>query len=181
LSYNRIIIAPYPFKGILSGPEVAAEIADACSERFPHASIHKLPLGDGGTGTLDALVGAYEGRIQTAVCTKATGVRSNCRWGLLVDGRGVIESAEVISLASVAETERKPARLTTRGLGELLLHITGEGVTDILIGLGDTATHDCGIGMAAALGYRFLDGQGRPVEPVGESLPDIAGIDGVMV
>jgi glycerate kinase len=172
-----ILIAPYTFKGTMTSSEAADVIAGMIRRLTPHAHLLQLPLGDGGTGTLDALVGGIGGEIRVDRCTQATGTTGKCRWGLLSDGRCVIEAAECIALARVPHDRRSPHRLVTHGLGELVLKALESDVTSMLIGLGDTATHDCGLGMASALGFRFLDRYGNPLSPAGTSLIELDTID----
>jgi glycerate kinase len=173
MTLHSILIAPYAFKGTLT----AAEAADAIASAIPSSpGCRLLPLGDGGAGTLNALVRGIGGEMRLHRCTRAVGDPAECPWGILDDGRAVIEAAGCIALADVPPDERDPSRLTTRGLGELVIEAMAHGCSTIVLGLGDTATHDCALGMASALGYRFLDDRGDPLEPIGASLPNLARI-----
>lgn len=96
-------------------------------------------------------------------------------YGLLPDGGAVVEMAAAAGLPLVQGRE-DPLNATTRGVGELLLDAAGRGARSILLGLGGSCTNDCGIGMAAALGFRFLDGAGAEVEPLAKNLGRIAEI-----
>jgi glycerate kinase len=89
----------------------------------------------------------------------------------------VIEAAQAIALADVPISDRDPSMLSSFPLGELIVAALDADVSALTIGLGDTATHDCGLGVAAALGYRFLGSDGEELEPVGRSLRRIAHID----
>jgi glycerate kinase len=89
----------------------------------------------------------------------------------------VIEAAEMIALADVDRDHRHPATLSSEGLGALILEAISTRPRRMIVGLGDTATHDCGLGIGAALGYRFLDAEGNLLEPVGASLMALASID----
>jgi glycerate kinase len=174
---HSILVAPYAFKGTLTSIEAAEAVAAALMQLQPDLRIIQLPLGDGGSGTLDALVGGSGGEVVVSRSTHADGATKESRWGMLSDGRGVIEAAESIALSGVSADKRHPELLTTAGLGELILNASEMKVTSLLIGLGDTATHDCGLGMASKLGYRFLDDTGEEIEPVGAMLPRLAQID----
>ncbi len=177
MAVRRLLVASYPFKGTLRGAEAAAAMAAGAARHDPRIASRLLPLGDGGAGTLDALLYGGGGSFHTARCTGATGSSLECRWGTTADGTAVIEAAGAIALADVPERLRDPSRLRTTGLGELLLLALRSGATRIAVGLGDTATHDCGLGVGAILGYRFLDRAGRELPPLGRSLPDLAAID----
>jgi glycerate kinase len=172
-----MLIAPYGFKGTLDAAEAAHLIAHVVAGRMPDTERILLPLGDGGRGTTRAIVGARGGAYLTVDATDASGQVKSCTVGVVGD-EGVMEAAEAVALADVPAAMRHPGRLTTRGVGELLLALAGSGSRSISIGLGDTATHDCGIGMASAVGFRFLDERGSLLDPVGESLGRIAAIDG---
>ena len=100
-----------------------------------------------------------------------------CRWGMSPHHEAILEAAEVVPLACVPLHARNPSTLTTLGLGLLLREALRHHPRSVVIGLGDTATHDCGLGIGRALGYRFLDGLGRELAPVGASLPLLAAID----
>jgi len=173
---RRILIASYPFKGTMTALEAAERIGSALREILPDATIDTLPLGDGGSGTLDALVQGTGGRYMTARCHDPFEWPGDRRWGVLGDGSGAIEAAEVVALAAIPEEKRDPERLATRGIGDLMLAATDAGITRLLIGLGDTATHDCGLGIGAVLGYQFLDADGVELPAVGSSLVEIDSI-----
>lgn len=174
---RRVLIAPYGFKGTLSAREAADAIVLGISDALPDAELRTLPLGDGGAGTLDALVAGFGGEYRSAQCADATGTSRQCSWGMTADGTAIIEAARVIALADVPDALRDPSRLSTTGLGELLRHVLQASPAALIIGLGDTATHDCALGIGAALGYRFLDKDGHELVPVGRSLPLITTID----
>jgi glycerate 2-kinase len=174
---HRILVAPLAFKGTLSAADAATIIASQIREARPAWSIAELPLADGGRGTVAALVRARGGKIHMVPCADALGRRIEARWGELPGKVAVIEVAECLALADVHPSRRDPSRLSTAGIGSLLRAIAFAGMREVLIGLGDTSTHDCGIGAAAELGVRFLDRRGFALRPVGRSLPDIATID----
>lgn len=174
---HRILVAPLAFKGTLSAADAAAIIAAEILAARPTWAVAELPLADGGRGTVAALVRARGGRVHVVPCADALGRRIEARWGELPGKVAVIEVAECLALAEVHPSRRDPSRLSTAGIGSLLRAIAYAGMREVLIGLGDTATHDCGIGMAAELGARFLDRRGFPLRPIGRSLGEIATID----
>lgn len=174
---HRILVAPLSFKGTLSAAEAAGVIAAEIRGARPSWLVAQIPLADGGRGTVDALVQARGGRIHRVPCADALGRRIEARWGELPGNVAVIEVAECIGLAAVPSSRRDPSRLSTAGVGSLLRAIAFAGMREVLVGLGDTATHDCGIGLAAELGFRFRDRRGAVLPPIGRSLPAIASID----
>jgi glycerate kinase len=175
---KSVLVAVYPFKGTYTGVEAAEAIARQVRALGAEWHVELRPLGDGGGGTLDALLGRGGMGRRRSMVQGMEGERADVEWGVRMDGTAIIEAARVVGLAGIPRERRDPLGLSTRGIGELLMEAAGEGLREVWIGLGDTATHDCGIGMASALGWRFLDAEGRDVEPIGRSLPSIAAIDG---
>lgn len=174
---HRILVAPLAFKGTLSAADAATIIATEIRGARPTWSVAELPLADGGRGTVAALVRARGGKVHVVPCADALGRRIEARWGELPGKVAVIEVAECLALADVHPSRRDPSRLSTAGVGSLLRAIAFAGMREVLVGLGDTATHDCGIGAASELGVRFLDRRGYALPPIGRSLGDIASID----
>lgn len=175
----RILVAPDKFKGSLTATAAAGAIRRGWSRVFPKARYDLAPLADGGDGFLEALVTSAGGRIE-----KVPGVedalfrRRTVPLGWIDGGKtAVIEMALVCGLAALAPRERKPLKTTTYGLGRLLLHATRKGARRILLGLGGSATNDAGMGLAAALGYQFLDGKGKALSPMGGNLGRVRRID----
>ncbi len=177
MTLTTALLAPYPYKGTLGPADAARAMADGVRRFSTLIGTHALPLADGGSGTLDALIDARGGEIHTLTVPDAAGRRRSCRWGMTGSGDALVEAAEVIALASLPSASRHPASLTTRGVGLLILEALGRRPSSLAIGLGDTATHDCGLGIGALLGYRFLDEYGRGLPPVGASLPRLTTID----
>ncbi|NOY74963.1 MAG: glycerate kinase [Kiritimatiellaeota bacterium] len=173
----KIVIAVDSFKGCLRSPKICAIIADAYSKVFPEAEIVELPLADGGEGTTEALVAALNGTFERIEAAGPLGKPVSARYGVARDGTlAVMEMAEVAGIELLEPNELDPMKTTTRGVGEMLLAAADRGVEEIILGVGGSATVDGGIGMAAALGYRFLDLSGKPVLPGGAGLAEIAEI-----
>ena len=174
----RVVAAPQEFKGSLTARQAAAAIAAGVRRALPDAMIDSLPLADGGPGTLATLVAAAGGRTSFAIVEGPLGAPVLAPWGRIDDGRtAVIEMAEASGLLRVAESRRDPGRAGTYGTGELIRAALDAGVTRILIGVGGSATTDGGAGAAAALGARFLDDDGHPLEPGGAALARLARVD----
>ena len=172
---KRIILAPDSFKGTLSAREVCRVEARAIRRLCPGAEVVELPMADGGEGLVDACCRLTGGTQTTVRVSGPLGDTVEACYGLLPDGGAVVEMAAAAGLPLVQGRE-DPLNATTRGVGELLLDAAGRGARSILLGLGGSCTNDCGIGMAAALGFRFLDGAGAEVEPLAKNLGRIAEI-----
>ncbi|HEL2111335.1 TPA: glycerate kinase [Streptococcus suis] len=169
----RILIAPDSFKESLSAIEVAQAIKQGFSKVYPQASYDLLPLGDGGEGTLDSLTQALGlEKYQTEV-TGPFGDRI-CVDYAMRDGLAVFEMAEIVGLASIPLEKRNPLQVSTRGVGELLVELMQKGANQFFIGIGGSASHDGGIGMAAGLGVKFYDREGQELEAIGANLGKIA-------
>ncbi len=145
---------------------------------IPGATLEIVPMADGGEGTVDALVAATGGRLQTVEVTGPLGEPVRATFGLLGDGQtAAIEMAAASGLALVPRSLRNPAHTTTRGTGELLLAAVAAGARRVILGIGGSATNDGGAGFAEALGYRLLDQEDRPIPPGGEGLERLARIE----
>ncbi|MCC7252587.1 glycerate kinase [Hyphomicrobium sp.] len=176
----KIVIAPDSFKENLTSLEVASEIETGLRRVWPDATYVKVPMADGGEGTVQSLVDATGGRIVKCAVTGPLGQKVLASYGLLGNGRtAVIEMAEASGLPLVPKAERDPLRATTFGTGELVADAINRGVEEIIIGLGGSATNDGGVGFAQALGVRFIDKDGAPItEPLGGGrLDEIFAID----
>ncbi len=174
----KIVIAPDSFKESLSALEVADAIADGIAELLPDAECLRLPVADGGEGTVRALVDATGGSVIAQTVTGPLGTPVDAFYGLLGDGRtAAIEMAAASGLELVPPADRDPLRATTRGTGELIRATLDRGVRRVVIGLGGSATNDGGAGMAQALGARLLGADGREIGPGGGALADLQTID----
>ena len=187
----KVVIAPQAFKGGLSGLEAAGAIEQGVLAAFPGAETVKVPIADGGDGTLDALVTSTGGQMFTAEVTGPLGEPVKAQWGVMGragDSHGagsigdgpetaVIEMARASGLALVPPRRRDPRVTTTYGTGELIGEALDRGYESIIVGLGGSATNDGGVGMAQALGVRFLDSNGRDLPFGGASLARLSRID----
>jgi len=178
----RIVIAPQEYKGTLTAPEAAAAIAEGVRRILPTAELTIIPLADGGPGTVDAIVHAAGGSVRRARVHGPMLTPVDAAWGLLDNGTAVIEMAAAAGLLLVPETDCDPRIASTYGVGELVLAALDAGCTEIIVGLGGSATNDGGAGMAQALGARLLDTDGRELPPGGAALArlhtiDVSGLD----
>ena len=169
---KEFILAPDSFKGTLTAKQVCEIEAEVIRRHIPDAHIRTIPMADGGEGMVDAYLNLMGGQRITVPVTGPLGDMVEAEYGLLPDGSAVVEMAAVAGLPLVQGRE-DPLHTTTYGVGELLLHAAEHGVTRVLLGLGGSCTNDCGIGMAAALGFRFLDGAGQQVPPLACNLAKI--------
>jgi len=176
----KILIAPDSFKENLTSLEVASEIETGLRRVWPEADYVKVPMADGGEGTVQSLVDATGGEIIECEVTGPLGDKVQASYGLLGDNRiAVIEMAEASGLPLVPKDLRDPLRATTFGTGELIADAIKRGVKEIIIGIGGSATNDAGAGLAQALGVRFLDARGVAITaPLGGGgLAEVAAID----
>lgn len=171
-----IVIAPDKFKGSLSGSQAAGAIHRGFLKVFPEAAYHLVPLADGGEGILNAFQEAVGGECREATVADALGRPVSAFWQLLEDGTAVIESSQANGLWRIAASERDVPRSSSYGVGQLLKAAAEAGAKSIIVGIGGSATNDAGIGIAAALGCRFLDENGAVLEPIPLNFPRIASI-----
>src|SRR6056297_565889 len=173
----RILIAPDSFKGSNSSLKVAEAIEEGVYRVFPGAEVEIVPIGDGGEGTVEALVQANEGEIVHLQVSGPLGDPVDAFYGIVDEGTAVIEMAAASGLDLVPEEKRDVRRASTYGTGELIQHALEQGAEEVILAIGGSATNDGGTGMAAALGYRFLDAQGNELPPGGAGLINLAHID----
>lgn len=174
----KIVIAPDSYKESLSALEVATAIENGFRDIFPTAEYVKLPVADGGEGTVEAMVAATGGCIVPVDVTGPLGERVDGFYGLSGDEQSAfIEMAAASGLERVAPSKRNPLITTSWGTGELIRHALDAGVKHIIIGIGGSATNDGGAGMVQALGAKLLGANGQPVGQGGGELANLARID----
>ena len=174
----KIVIAPDSYKESLSALEVATAIEQGFREIFPDAHYVKLPVADGGEGTVEAMVAATQGGIIKVRVTGPLGENVEGFYGLSGDEQSAfIEMAAASGLEMVAPSSRNPLKTTSWGTGELIRHALDAGVKHIIIGIGGSATNDGGAGMVQALGAKLLDAEDNPIGMGGGELEKLARID----
>ncbi|MFW6308907.1 MAG: glycerate kinase [bacterium] len=160
----KIMVAPDSFKGSLTAKEVVENISQGINKVIDKCQIIKIPMADGGEGTVQSLVDASEGKIYTKQVTGPLGGQVKAFYGILGDGEtAVIEMAAASGLPLVPEDKRDPSKTTTYGTGELIKAVLDKGIAKIIIGIGGSSTNDAGVGMAQALGGKFLDETGKEI------------------
>jgi len=174
----KIVVAPDSFKGSLTAVEVADAIGQGVREIFPEAEIVKIPMADGGDGTVQCLVNATGGEILREKVTGPLGDEVLASYGILGDKKtAVIEMAEASGLALVPEDKRNPLITTTYGTGQLIKAALDQGCRKMIIGIGGSATNDGGAGMVQALGVKLLDREGKEIGFGGVELKKINQIN----
>ncbi|MCD9486104.1 glycerate kinase [Photobacterium iliopiscarium] len=174
----KIIIAPDSYKESLTAMEVATAIEAGFRQVMPTAEYIKLPMADGGEGTVQSLVDASNGSIIEHQVTGPLGEQVPAFFGIMGDDKtAVIEMAAASGLHLVSPNLRNPMLTTSYGTGELILAALDHGVDHIIVGIGGSATNDGGIGMAQALGVQLLDNKGQALGFGGQALAQLATID----
>ncbi|MEN9285361.1 MAG: Glycerate kinase [Verrucomicrobiota bacterium] len=172
-----VLIACDKFKGTLTAGEACAALRDGLLSCWPGLDVRICPIADGGEGTADALRESGGGEWRVASVRGPLGNPVRARWVWFPElRRAALEMSEASGLKLVAEEDRDPWQAGTRGTGELMRAAMQAGAEQMTVGIGGSATNDGGAGMAAALGYRFLDADGREIDPVPAGLGRLEAI-----
>lgn len=178
---KKFLIAPDKFKGSLSACAAADAMAEGIRYRHPDAEFDLCPIADGGEGFMETLVRIWNGRWITCPACDPLGRPIESRYVLADTSHGktaILEMAETSGLWRLAPDERNPLRATTRGTGMQMVHAISEhSISRIILGIGGSATHDGGCGMAAALGVRFISSAGNAIDPLPSLLSELREID----
>lgn len=173
----KVLIAPDSFKDCLEAADVARYLGEGIHRVMPDAKITSIPVADGGEGFVQTMLSAMGGDKVTVSVMDPLMREVEAFYGILPDGTAVIEMAAASGIEHLTREERNPLITTTIGTGQLMLDAMERGCRKIIIGIGGSATNDGGVGMARALGYRFLDKNGNEVEHGGGALSEIVEID----
>ncbi|HGF7192508.1 glycerate kinase [Vibrio cholerae] len=174
----KVVIAPDSFKESLTAKQVCDAIQAGLARVWHDAKFVTIPVADGGEGTVQSLVDATQGRLVEVKVMGPQGKRVEAFYGMLGDNQtAVIEMAAASGLHHVPVAQRDPKLTTSFGTGELIRHALDQGVTKLIIGLGGSATNDGGVGMLAALGARFTNADGDPIQLTGGGLRELTHID----
>jgi len=158
----KVVAAPNPFKGSLGSPAAARAIARGVRRAWPEAEVAEVPVADGGEGTVEALVAAAGGELVQLTVEGPLGDPVEAEFGLIDGGRtAVVELASSSGLPLVPNSRRDPRVTSTYGFGQVLEAARSRGVSQVIAGIGGSATNDGAAGMAQALGFRLLDAEGR--------------------
>ena len=170
----KVVAAIDSFKGSMTSLEVAAAFEKGVKKVYKDAEFIKIPLADGGEGTVKALIDNLDGKMVNIKVKDPLMRDIDSFYGISGDGKtAVIEMAAASGLPLLSPDERNPLKATTFGTGELIKDALEKGCREFIIGIGGSATNDAGTGMLSALGYIFLDENGNELEPNGENLINI--------
>lgn len=170
----KVLCAPDKLRGACTQSQAARAMVQGVQDAGGEGTA--LPVADGGEGTLQVMAGAFPDLNRVRVRGPIHGQEAYFR--CTADGRhALIESAQACGLAHLQPLERDPGLRGTTGVGQLIRAALDLGAEQITLALGGSASCDAGIGMATELGARFLDGDGHPVDPVGDSLSEVRGVD----
>lgn len=174
---KKIILALDSFKGSATSLEIESYIERGIMSVLPTAKCVKIPIADGGEGTVDAIVTACHGEYREVEVQDPLGRTIMSSYGLLPDGVAVIEMSKASGITFVRDDEKNPLKTSTFGTGQLIRDALDHGAHEIYIGIGGSATNDGGLGMAMALGVQFYDVNGVLLPAMGESASRVARID----
>lgn len=175
----RILIASDKYKGSLTAPEVAAILKRVLESQLPEVSCDVCPIADGGEGTTEAMITALGGERMHVATEDAQGRAIPANYGMIQrDGRklAVMEMSAASGLAKVSDRPLDPMTASTFGTGLMMLDAAQRGATQLIIGIGGSATNDAGCGMARALGWRFLNPNGQPITTMPRDLDQLSQI-----
>lgn len=174
----KIIIAPDSFKGSLSALEVCENIEIGIRKVFDTAEIVRVPMADGGEGTVQSLVDATGGEIISLKVKGPLLKEVDAFYGILGDRTtAVIEMSSASGITLLTKEERNPMKATTYGTGQIIKHALDMGCRNIIIGIGGSATNDGGAGMVKALGIKLLDEKSEEIDFGGGNLNKLKSID----
>lgn len=177
----KIIVAPDSYKGSMTSIQAANAIEKGIRKAAQNykepVEVIKVPMADGGEGTVESVISAVGGDIISTKVIDPLGREIDSFFGILPDNTAIIEMAAASGLHLLSENERNPMKTTTYGTGQLIKKALDYGCKEIIIGIGGSATNDGGVGMAQALGIRFLDKEGNQIAFGGGELYKIEEID----
>ena len=166
----KILIAPDKFKGSLTAKEVCEAVKTGINRLYPEYRLVELPLADGGEGFSEAIIGEKSYEKLECLVKDPIGRNLNSHLYIISGKTAIVEMANASGLNLLSPQEKNPLKTSTFGTGQLINYAIKMKVDEIIVGIGGSATNDAGIGMAAALGYIFLDENRSELEPVGENL-----------
>lgn len=173
----RVVVAIDSFKGSMSSLEAGEAISNGIKKAHKDAEVEIRPLADGGEGTVEALSIGMGGRLINVDVTGPVGRKVSAVYGIVDSSKtAIIEMSQAAGITLVRGDEKNPLYTTTFGVGELIKDAINKGCRHFVVGIGGSATNDCGIGMLQALGYEFLDKEGNQVGFGASGVRDIVSI-----
>ena len=171
----KIVIAPDSFKESLTADQVAEAIKRGFQQSLADVDCLLCPVGDGGEGTVDAIRHSLDLEEQWIQVTDPFGSKEAMRY-FQKEQLALFEVADLVGLGKIPLDKRNPLQIQTCGIGELICHLIAQGIKEIYIGVGGTASNDGGLGIAVALGYQFYDRNGNVLPACGQSLLKLASV-----
>lgn len=160
----KTLIAIDSLKGSLSSLEAGESISEGIKRVYENCETLILPLADGGEGTVEALVSQMKGHLKSVSVTGPLGDKINCQYGIIEKSKtAIIEMSGAAGITLVPIKDRNPMNTTTYGVGEVIKDAIGNGCRHFIVGIGGSATNDGGVGMLQALGFGFLNEDGRQI------------------
>ena len=173
----RVVVAIDSFKGSMSSLEAGEAISNGIKKAHKDTEVEIRPLADGGEGTVEALSIGMGGRLVNVDVTGPVGRKVSAVYGIVDSSKtAIIEMSQAAGITLVSGNEKNPLYTTTFGVGELIKDAINKGCRHFVVGIGGSATNDCGIGMLQALGYEFLDKEGNQVGFGASGVRDIVSI-----
>ena len=173
----KVVIAPDKFAGTLTAAQAAESIAAGWRSVRPDDELRISPMADGGEGLTQVVADVVDGVTpHTLKVADALGIEREATWLALPDGRALVECAQACGLSALAREQRDPRKTTSYGVGQLLLAARDAGATEIIVGLGGSATNDGGAGMATALGHKLRRDDGNGVKVGGQYIAELASV-----
>lgn len=173
----KFLFASDSFKGSLTSQQIMDILTAAARKHFRDCETAGLPVADGGEGTVDAVIAAVKGSMETVDVHGPLMEMETAFYGKINDRSAIIEMAAASGLPLVPTDKRNPMKTTSIGTGELIRDALDKGYREISIAIGGSATNDGGMGAMTALGVRFLDKEGNELAGAGEDLIKVASID----
>lgn len=173
----KVVTAIDSLKGSLSSLQAGNAIAEGIHRVYPQAEVCVRPLADGGEGTVEALVLGMNGKLHTVTVTGPLGESVECEYGIIEETKtAVLEMSGAAGITLIPAEKKNPLHTTTTGVGEVIKDAIQKGCRRFIVGIGGSVTNDGGIGMLQALGYGFLDAQGRQVSYGAKGLEELTAI-----
>jgi glycerate kinase len=173
---QKVLLVPDSFKGTMSSGEICDIMEKSIHRFYPEAQVVRIPVADGGEGSVESFLAAAGGKKIELTVKGPLFEEIRSFYGRLPDDTAVVEMAAAAGFPLMGN-RRCVEKATTYGVGQLIEHAASSGCRKIIVGLGGSATNDGGVGMAAALGVRFRNEEGKPFLPTGATLGEIASID----
>lgn len=173
----KIVVAPDSFKESMTAAQAAAAMTRGVRAVYPDAECIEVPMADGGEGTVDALVAVLNGSWRTVRTVDALGRPIDAGYGRTDDGLVIIEVAAAVGLGQIPPDEREIRQASSLGVADLIIDALDAGATRFIIGLGGSATTDCGAGMLTGLGVKWLAADGRELAPRPAALAELSSAD----